>query len=166
MNRIKKEPYVNQGFKPNDQNYLRKYDNPKSDPQIQLFTDEDLDEEPEDKQYFCAMCKTRLDYYSDLEEWFCSGCMQHYDTKIQDKPIADISDFKLVPHSDLLHYPQFDDNDPRLAFVANIDVDKLAGEEDYVELVKSSPDTRVKHIKVKGSPVQAISAMNEADKKQ
>lgn len=110
------------------------------------------------------MCKTRLDYYNDLEEWFCPGCCQHYDTKIQDRPLTDTTDFKLVPHTDLRHYPTFDENDPMLPFVKNIPIDELAGEEDYIELVKTTPDQRVKHIRVKGSPVEAIYAMKEADK--
>lgn len=158
-----KEPQLNSGFKLKDQNYLNKYDNAKADPQLQVFTDEDIDESPEDKKYFCAMCKTRLDYYDDLEEWFCSGCYQHYDTRIQDKPLTDIRDFKLTPYTAQLHYPQFDENDPNMPFVDNIDVDKIAGEEDYIELVKSSPDQRVKHIRVKGNIADAIAATKESE---
>lgn len=110
------------------------------------------------------MCKSQLEYYYDLEEWFCEGCGQHYDTRLQDRPLTDITDFKLVPHTDLRHYAQFDENDPNLPFVHSIDVDRLAGEAEVVEIVKTSPDQRVKHIRVKGSPVEVMAAMKEFDK--
>lgn len=37
--------------------------------------------------------------------WRCDNCMSYYDTRIQDTPIKDKSDFKLTPHADLIHYP-------------------------------------------------------------
>ncbi len=50
---------VNQGFSLKDQNYLKKYDNAAADPTIQMFTEEELDEEPEQRIYFCAFCKSK-----------------------------------------------------------------------------------------------------------
>jgi hypothetical protein len=163
VNREKKEPGIRLGFKPRDEHYLRDFDNAAANPQIQTFSDQDPEEDNEDKRYFCAMCKTRLEFYHDLDEWFCEGCGQHYDTKIQDRPLTDIKDFQLVPYTDQRHYPQFDENDPNLPFVHSIDVDKLAGEAEIVEIVKTSPDHRVKHIRVKGSPAEVLAATKEME---
>lgn len=53
---------INQGFTVQDQYYLRHYDNAEADPQVQLFTVEDLEqEEPELRKYFCTIFKSRLD---------------------------------------------------------------------------------------------------------
>ena len=109
------------------------------------------------------MCKTRLDYLQGVEEWFCTGCSQHYDTRIQDTPIKDKEDFKLTPYSDLRHYPVWDENDPNLPFVESINVDELAGEADHVELVKSTSDRRIQHIKVKGNLADALAATKELE---
>jgi hypothetical protein len=158
-----KEPTIRAGFKLKDEYYLRDHDDAQTDPEMQMFSDQDPEEANEDKRYFCATCKTRLDYYTDLEEWFCDGCGQHYDTKIQDIPLVDTTDFKLTPYTGLRYYPEYDENDPNLPFVHSIDVDKLAGEAEVVEVVKTSPDQRVKHIRVKGSPVEALSAMKEME---
>jgi hypothetical protein len=52
-----------------------------------------------------------------------------------------------------------------LPFIANIDVDGK-GEAPEVELIKSSPDRRVQHIRIQGSPVEALSAMSDYEQKQ
>lgn len=154
---------IRQGFRIQDANYLRKHDNPLSNPPMQIFSDEDPDEYVGDKSYYCAACKSKLNYLEALEEWQCSGCGVIYNTRIQDKPLKDIQDFKVTPHTDLLHYPVFDENDEGLPFVHSIDVDTLAGEPEEVELVKSSPDQRVQHLRVKGMPIDALRATKVMD---
>lgn len=61
---------------------------------IQTFTFDD-EEEPEQRQYFCASCKSRLDYHKYLDIWICSECYQQYDSKIQDRHIKVKPEFKL-----------------------------------------------------------------------
>ncbi|HZD33582.1 MAG TPA: hypothetical protein VE130_00115, partial [Nitrososphaeraceae archaeon] len=79
----------NQGFSLTDQNYLRKYDNAGADPDIQLFTEEGLEDgEPEHRSYFCALCKSKLDHLQGIDDtiWRCNDCVVYYDTSIQDIP--------------------------------------------------------------------------------
>ncbi|MGA7369650.1 MAG: hypothetical protein WBX01_11020 [Nitrososphaeraceae archaeon] len=49
-----KNKYPNQGFSQRDQNYLRKQDNFEVDPQIQFFTEEELEDKNE-IEYFCKL---------------------------------------------------------------------------------------------------------------
>ena len=110
------------------------------------------------------MCKSKLDYLTGSETiWRCNECMEYYDLRIQDSPIKDTTDFKLIPYSDLQHYPTSDENDPNMLFMEGIDLNNKSGSE--IELIRSSDDKRIQHIYVKGSPAEALSAMNKLDYK-
>jgi hypothetical protein len=92
--------------------------------------------------------------------------MEWYDTKIQDSPIHDKSDFKLYTLRDLERYHQFDPDDPNEPFVQGIDLD-TTDEEDSpdIKIVKTSADQRVQHIRVRGSPDKALRLIAERDKR-
>lgn len=69
------------------------------------------------------MCKGQLDCQEGSNTiWLCDYCIFYYDIAIQDSPLVDTTDFKLTPYSDLLHYPQFDADDPQIPFVEAIDL--------------------------------------------
>lgn len=123
-----------------------------------MFTYED-NEDPEEREYYCTICKGRLEYLGDLNEWFCTICNQYYDTKIQDKPLKNKSGFKLHSHHD--PYRQYDEEDPYIPFIKGVDVEDVAGDVEEVELVKSSPDRRVQTIRVRGSLAEALNATRE-----
>jgi hypothetical protein len=155
----------NAGWTLEDRHYLRKTD-PSSDPAIQILTEEDLEEEePEQRQYWCAICKARLDFLKETGTiWRCNECMQYYDTSIQDVPVKDIRDTKVKAFPELDHYPTADEDDVWLPFVQGVDPD--ADEQDIprnIEVI--SDDGRHKHIRVKGLPTEALAAMNELDDK-
>lgn len=146
---------VRRGLHTQVENYLNRYDNPEADPDVQIFDNEE-DEEPETK-YFCAVCKMRIRYYHDLQEWFCNNCGQHYDTKIQDRPVTNTRNFKVVPHYQIHRYPKLDDQDPNIPYMKGIQLDEEGiGEVEEVQLIKSSPDQRVQHLRVKGSMADAM----------
>lgn len=68
-------------------------------PRLQVFAEDNIDDqEPEQKQYWCAMCKNQLIYERKLEIWKCDACFEYFDTKTQDSVIKDKSDSKLVPY--------------------------------------------------------------------
>jgi hypothetical protein len=48
-----------------------------------------------------------------------------------------------------------------MLFIEGIDLNNESGSE--IELIRSSDDKRIQHIRVKGSPAKAPSAMNEID---
>lgn len=51
------------GWKLQDENYLRKFDNAEAGPEWQLLTDEDWEaENKEQREYYCAICKCKLDF--------------------------------------------------------------------------------------------------------
>src|SRR5918996_3889960 len=78
---------------------------------LQTFILEDLEEDPEERTYWCAICKSKLIYLTNTETiWKCDNCLQYYDIKIQDRPIKDKSEFKLRSFHD--PYRQFDEDDP------------------------------------------------------
>ena len=91
--KVNKNNSPNQGLSLRDQHYLRTHDNAQADPDIQMFKEVELeDEEPE--QYYCALCKSKLDHLQqgiDDTIWRCNECMTYYDTSIQDMPLKDIS---------------------------------------------------------------------------
>jgi hypothetical protein len=94
--------------------------------------------------------------------------MSWYDENIQDKPLTDITDFKLIPHSDLRFYPEFDANDPMVPFVESIDVDEIAGDAPEIQLIKSTDNKRVQTVRVNNNAdmMDAIAAMNNWEQKQ
>jgi DNA-directed RNA polymerase subunit RPC12/RpoP len=68
------------GWKLQDENYLRKYDSAEAGPELQILTEEDWeDDDKEQREYFCAICKSKLDYLEGTETiWICSNCSQTY----------------------------------------------------------------------------------------
>jgi hypothetical protein len=90
--------------------------------------------------------------------------MQWYDTKIQDSPIKDNSGFKVKPYHDLQHYPTIDDeNSP---FFEGINVDTIDEEDSDIGILRTSSDKRVQHIKVRGSPGDALRLVAERDRRK
>lgn len=156
---------VNQGWKLEYQNYLRKYDNAEAGPELQILTEDDWeDDNLEHRQYHCSICFARLDYLQDTETiWICSFCSQTYDTKIQDVPIKDLSESKVRTYSELSHYPTYEENDIYMPFVEGIDPDADADIQSNIEVVYD--DGRHKKVRVKGLPTEALSIMNEMDDK-
>lgn len=154
---------VRQGYTIEDTIELRREldNNPKT--QILAYSEDDDDVEPEDRTYWCAICKSRLEYLKDSDTiWRCDNCMQWYDTKIQDSPIKDKSGFKIRPYHDLQHYPTEDDDSP---FFEAINVDTMDEEDSPdIEIVSSSADQRKQHIHVKGSPERALRLIAERDR--
>src|SRR5918996_1198835 len=151
---------VNQGFLQQDQNYLRKYDNAASNPDVQILDEEDWeDENKEQRHYWCAICEGKLDYLKNMDMWFCSACVQYYDTKIQDVPIKNLSESKVKPFPELHKYPTYEENDIYMSFVQGIDPDEYDSIPRNVEVLRD--DGRIKHIKVKGLPTEALAAMND-----
>jgi hypothetical protein len=85
------------------------------------------DEEPERREYYCSICKSRLDFLKDAETICrCNECMQYYDTSIQDVPIKDVSESKVRIYSELDKFPTYEENDIWMPFMEGIDV----GEQD------------------------------------
>lgn len=90
-------------------------------PKIQIFTEEELEGPPEDRAYWCAMRKGKLDYIKNLEMWSCSDCSSYYDTRIQGVPVKSTTRFKVVPWFELQHYPTTDMDDFEVPFAEGID---------------------------------------------
>jgi len=138
---------VRQGFRFQDAVYLRKYDNSAAGLEIQLFTAEEDDEEPETKRYWCAICKSKLTYMQHTDTiWRCDNCQEYYDTKIQDTPIANNKGFKIRPHHEINRYPKFDEDDSNVPFVKSINLDEP--ENSNIEILRQSADRRIQHIRI------------------
>jgi hypothetical protein len=89
---------------------------------VQIWSYEEFEsEEPEEREYFCAICKGPLSYQIKLEVWKCDECQEFYDTKIQDVPVKNINQFKATPWFELQHYPTSDEDDIELPFAEGID---------------------------------------------
>jgi hypothetical protein len=113
-------------------------------PKIQTFIfEDDYNLEPEQREYFCAVDKSLLDYHKYLDIWICHECFQHYDTRIQDTPIKDKSGFKLFAHSEHNPYATLDDNDPNLPFVQGIDPNREPEEHSKDAAVEQSKITEI-----------------------
>jgi hypothetical protein len=159
---MKSKNTINHGFKLQDQHYLRHHDNAKADPEVQLFIAEDLEgEEPELRKYYCASCKSRLDYHNYLKVWICSECFEQYDTNIQDVPLKDTKELRVKTYPELSYYQTWDEEDPNTVFIESIDLGEQHNIPGNVAILRD--DHRVKHIRVKGSPVEAMAAMNQLD---
>jgi hypothetical protein len=90
------------------------------------------------------MCKGVLDYDKHLDAYACWSCVQYYDiTNLQDTPLKDITDFKLVPYSAQRHCLEFDGNDPMTPFVESIPVDKLDKEDDERVEIRTYDNGRI-----------------------
>lgn len=156
---------TNPGWKQADQWYLNRHDNVHT-PDIRVITEDNLEEsDPELREYWCAICKSKLDYLKNIDMWYCEACVQYYDTNIQDVPLKNIKDSRVKTYAELEHYHQLDDEDIHLSFVEGINPD--ADSEDYVprnvEVISDNGHHR--HIRVKGLPTEALAAMNEMDDK-
>ncbi|MGH9983261.1 MAG: hypothetical protein ACRD8W_04805 [Nitrososphaeraceae archaeon] len=156
------EREVNQGWKQTDVWYLNRHDNTQADPDIQILTEDNLeDENKELREYWCAIRKSKLDYIKNMDMWYCSACVQYYDTKIQDVPIKDLSESKVRTYTELDHYPPYEENDIYLPFVEGVNQDADEDIPSNVEVV--SDDGHRKHIRVKGLPMEVLSTMRELD---
>ena len=161
------EREVNQGWKQQDQWYLNRYDNAQADPELQILTEDTWeDENLEQRYYFCAICKSRLDFLKGTESiWQCSNCSQIYDTSIQDVPVKNIGESKVRVSAELQHYPTYEENDIWSPFIEAINADTDSDEDIPSNVVVVSDDRHRKHIRVKGDITKALSAMNEMDGK-
>ena len=145
---------VNQGFSQQD---------------IQILTEEDYEEEDKEvRRYWCAICKSRLDYLEGTETiWMCSNCSQMYDTSIQDVPVKDISESKVRTYTELDHYPTAEEGDIFVPFIEGFG--PAADDDDDDEYVPRnieviSDNGMHKHIRVKGLSTEALAAMNDDDR--
>jgi hypothetical protein len=121
-------------------------------PKIQIFaySEDDEEEEPEERTYWCSICENKLVYLRHLETvWRCNNCLSYYDTKIQDTPIKDKSDFKLFAHSEHNPYATMDVDDSSLPFVQGIDPNREPEEDKGYEVTYQSGDKRIEHQRVK-----------------
>jgi hypothetical protein len=155
---------TNQGWKQVDEWYLNKYDNAQADPDIQILTEDNYeDENKELREYYCAICHGKLDFIKNMDTWYCEACVQYYDTKVQDVPIKNINDGRVKMYAELEHYHQLDDDDIYLSFVEGVNPDE--NDEEYVpsniEIV--TDDGHHRHIRVKGDITKALAAMNQMD---
>lgn len=133
---------IRPGFSDRDSHFLNRQTHT---PKTQIWSAEELEsEEPEDRTYYCALCKGVLDYSKHLEAYECKACIQWYDLRLQDTPLKDIRDFQLVPYGEQRHYPVFDENDDKLPFVESIPLDKME-EEEGVE-TRTHENGRIQHI--------------------
>ena len=131
---------IRTGFSDADVTYLNRQTHT---PRTVIFSAEELEPEPESRQYFCV-CKSPLTYLKGSNTiWQCSECLSHYDLNIQDTPIKDQRDFKLTPYSQLQHYPQYDADDPTLPFVEGINLNKIV--ESDLE-TREHDERRIQHI--------------------
>jgi hypothetical protein len=149
------ETKVRRGFGTHVENYINQEDNAEANPHIQVFKSEE-DEDIVETKYYCAICKKQIKYYNELQEWFCDTCGQHYDTKIQDTPVSNVG-YRVRPHVDIMRYPTMDEDDTEIPYAKGVNLDEGSiGYTEEIELVKSSPDHRIKHIRVRGSLADAL----------
>lgn len=130
-----------------------------------MFTEEELDEEPELRTYFCAFCKSKLDHLQqgiDNTIWRCNECMVYYDTNIQDLPLKNISGHRIRTSPEFEYYQVYDENDINTIFMQGIDADEQGSIPRNVEMLRDD-GFRIKHIRVKGLPTEALAAMRELD---
>lgn len=141
---------VNPGWKQADQWFLNRHDNT-HEPDIHIFTEDNFeDENKELREYFCAICQSRLDFLKETGTiWRCNECMQYYDTKIQDVPVKDIREPRVKTYPELDKYPVYDESDVYFPFGQGIDLDESDSVPGNVELLRD--DGRIKHIRVRGS---------------
>lgn len=112
-------------------------------PKTQIFSMEELEGEPEERDSFCAMCKGKLNYIENPEMWTCIECYSYYDTKIQDVPVKNTSEFRVTPWFELQHYPTYDLDDIETPFAEGIDHNTMI--EEGLE-TRVQGDKRVQHI--------------------
>lgn len=74
----------------------------------------------------------------------------------QDVPIKDLNESKVKTYPELDKYPTAEENDPYTIFIQGVDPDADEYVPRNVEVLRD--DGRIKHIRVRGSPVQALRA--------
>ena len=112
-------------------------------PKTQIFSSEEIIEDRSQEQFFCALCKGKLDYIKKMEMWTCTQCVEYYDPNLQSGPLKDTTDFKLTSHTDLMHYPTADLDD---SFFEAINL--IEKPEEGLEN-RSYEDQRVQHLSFK-----------------
>jgi hypothetical protein len=64
----------NAGWNQREQWYLNGYDNAEAGPDVQILNEEGWENEnKERREYFCAICQSKLDYLKNMDMWFCSA---------------------------------------------------------------------------------------------
>ena len=77
--------------------------------------------------------------------WTCTQCVEYYDPNLQSDPLKDTTDFKLTPHTDLMHYPTADRDN---SFFEAINLNEKP--EERLEN-RSFEDQRVQHLNFKNN---------------
>ncbi|MGH9986377.1 MAG: hypothetical protein ACRD8W_20735 [Nitrososphaeraceae archaeon] len=153
----------NAGWKRQDEWYLNRHDNVHT-PDIQVLTEDNYEDEVKElREYLCALCKGRLDYLKNMDMSYCEACVSYYDTKIQDVPIKDLSESKVRVSAELEHYHTYEEDDIWLPFVEGINPGADSEQDIPGNIEVVSDDGHRKHIRVKGLPTEALSAMRELD---
>ena len=116
--RISKEG-VRPGFNDADVIYLNRQTHT---PKTQIFYSEEIIEDPEQETFFCALCKSKLDYIKKMQMYTCIQCVEYYDLNTQTTPLKDVTDTQLRPYADLIKYPTADADD--IPFFEGIDLSK------------------------------------------
>ena len=88
--------------------------------------------------------------------------MVYYDTNIQDMPLKDISSTGVKTYPEFQYYPVFEEDGPAMIFMQGINPDEERSIPKNVVILRDD-GFRNRHVKVRGSPVEAISVMNEMD---
>jgi len=87
--------------------------------------------------------------------------MEYYDTSIQDVPVKDLRESKVKTYTELSRYPTEEEDDIFVPSIESINPDE---QEDYdqegVELISSSYDSRIQSIRVKGDITKSLSAQH------
>lgn len=119
-------------------------------PKVQILTPRE--QNSEDKNVYCANCKTRMDHKERLDIYMCSHCGGFVDLKYgQDAEITSNKGDKFQPHAALQHSPVHDPDDTTRPFMKSIKVEHNNSFDQPTE----GPKQRVQNIKMKGSPAEA-----------
>jgi hypothetical protein len=91
--------------------------------------------------------------------------MVYYDTSIPDLPLKNINGQRIKAYPEFEYYQVYDENDIYTIFMQGIDADRLRYQSvpKNVEILRD--DDRVKHIRVRGTLVGALAAMNDLEGK-
>ncbi|HZD36653.1 MAG TPA: hypothetical protein VE130_15725 [Nitrososphaeraceae archaeon] len=84
--------------------------------------------------------------------------MVYSDTNIQGIPLKCISSSGVKTYSEFQYYPVLDDNDPDMVFIQDINLEEQGLPGDIEILLDDG--FGIKHIRVKGLPIEALSVMN------
>jgi ribosomal protein L37AE/L43A len=162
----------NFGFKPSDQYILDKYDNTAANPHTQIFAtssdEEDIEEEgrinrnPQTKK-ICPSCDAYDLNYIVAGIYTCRSCGMRVEAGRDHEPKpTDREDMFLSYSYKEQRMQQYDVDDPDIPFIAGIpvqyndDQEQTTNEDNPVQLIRSSPDGRIKHYRCKGLPAEAL----------